>query len=176
MGDYYSNNFYKRFKVQEYFHQCALSGDRVFQFKYAQSLNDRHLPLKKSYEWYLKSANQGYFPAYHKLGWICFNGFNHIKVDFKKGTEFYNKALELENNNLKYDPLEGEIYNELGLAYLQGLGEDKDDKKAFEMFYEGYEYNNFNCTINLAKMYDQGIYVKQDKLKAFNILYFIILL
>jgi TPR repeat protein len=90
--------------------------------------------------------------------------------DDKKRFESYLKAAE--------EPEKGEHqFHLLGNCYLDGVGTQKDEKKALECFVKGDELGDGYCTWMLGEFYEKGSYglEKNDKktfqyyLKAANI-------
>ena len=57
-----------------------------------------------------------------------------------------------------------EFYDDLGNAYYFGLGVEKDLKKAYETYEEGYmKYHQYNCLVGLARMFQNGDYVETNE-------------
>ncbi len=91
---------------------------------------------------------------YSKIGHSYYN----IK-DYTKATELYEKACELGLND-------GNIYNNLGVIYLEGLGIKQDYIKAIEYFEKACELGNGDAHYFLGIMYHIGEGVQQDYTKA----------
>ena len=138
---------------------------------YGNKLQDVYsLPTKESVEYYRLAANLGYAEACQDLGEIYYKGLAGIEVDYEQAFKFFNLAIEYERKDTSYNSWLCKTYRSLGKCYLYGHGVEKDAKKAFEMFTEGTIYGFSDCYKFLIMMYEQGIYVKQNKLTAYNLL------
>lgn len=86
----------------------------------------------------------------------------------------------MENNDLKEKNIndiismanEGNVdaMNELGVRYINGEDVEKDEKKAFELFYSASEKNCIKAKFNLAMCYYNGNGIEQNDAVSFNIL------
>ncbi|MDQ1341133.1 MAG: hypothetical protein QG567_2291, partial [Campylobacterota bacterium] len=74
----------------------------------------------------------------------------------------YKEAIEIFQ---KY-PNNGEALYYLSKAYYDGMGVEKDTKKAFEYAQKSANLGNTNAMINIARMYGLGDYVKEDTNQA----------
>lgn len=104
-----------------------------------------------------KAADQGNMIATEALADIYFYR-DYNRVDIEKSYKYVEILL---NNN---------IYSRLcilGTMYLLGEHFEKDEKKALEIFENGYEnYNSVPCAYNLADLYEHGKVVEKDLEKA----------
>lgn len=76
--------------------QLADSGNAEKQFDLASLYEGGHAvekDLKKSFEWYLKSANLDYITAQFKVGLFYINGWG-VKKDESKAAFWYQKAAQ----------------------------------------------------------------------------------
>ena len=58
--------------------------------------------------------------------------------------------------------------NYLGIMYAEGLGTQRDDKRAADMFYIAQTLGYPEATANLARMYAEGLGVRQDNKAALS--------
>jgi len=56
--------------------------------------------------------------------------------------------------------------NNMGWAYLEGIGVEKDEKKAFEWLLKAANQKHFNAMPSVAKAYHEGMGVPKDEEKA----------
>ena len=75
-----------------------------------------------AFEWYLKSAEQGYAKAQYQVGKSYKNG-EGVDKDIFKAVEYFTKAAKQDN---------GDAQLALGKCYLKGKGVEKDEAKAKE--------------------------------------------
>jgi len=99
---------------------------------------------KKAIEWYLKSANQGYALAQHKLGLMYMQGMG-VPRDREKELEWYHKAAE---NGLSAS------HYAIGRVYYD---------MAEEWFEKGAKLGNFSSQYQLGKIYA----IRKDYVKAY---------
>ena len=96
---------------------------------YSKSLCGAKEDKKKAFEWYKKSAEQGYAVAQYNLG-LCYEKGECCEKNEKKAFEWYMKSAEqgfsLGQNNL-------------GVCYGDGKGCKKDKYKAFEWYKKAAE-------------------------------------
>lgn len=111
-------------------------------------------------KWLLKASKSGspvgdYFYAY-----LVENGLAGISPDHAVAKKLYEQAF---SRLIKSNYTENMVYSYvLGLLYLNGHGNNKDETKALELFNLGNRNYFLPATIELGKMYNQGIGVKQD--------------
>lgn len=99
---------------------------------------------------------------------------DYIPRDYIKAKFFLGKACKKDDvkKNDEYNAKEACFY--LGYMYLEGLGVEKDDKKAFELFNTAYDGKLDELYYRLGKMYFKGdsmrdIYkktIREDKEKG----------
>lgn len=125
---------------------------------------DGNINVEKAIHLFEKAASYNYTYAYNNLGKIY-----EDRKEYKKAFEYYLKSANLE---------ESWACNKVGFCYYQGIGVDRDLKKAFEYFNTGClaPIKNQCCwnKYNLAKyFYLEGCYeanVEKDVSKAIDLL------
>ena len=115
--------------------------------------------IKKAFDLFKEAANYNYTYAYNNLGFIYEN-----KKEYKKAFEYY-----LESANLS----ESWACNKIGYFYLNGIGTQKDLKKAFEYFNLGIDspikiqclWNKYNLAkyFYLNGCYEANIEINVEK-------------
>ena len=135
--------------VKEIYLKMAETGEPVHQFRCADYLlksawtDDEK---KVAFDWFMKSADQGYPNALHQIGIMYRDGLG-VARDFQKMTVFLEKA-----SNLGFVP----SLNLLADIYFQGKLVPKNDKKAFELYLKAAELGNGRCQYQVAIMYQDG--------------------
>ncbi|KAF0557230.1 kinase-like protein [Gigaspora margarita] len=84
---------------------------------------------KKTFEWYLNSAEDGDPNEQRNLG-ICYETGIGTDKDEKKAFEWYLKSAKGDNSNGQCN---------LGPCYMYGIGTEKDEEKAFEWYLKSAE-------------------------------------
>ena len=133
----------------------AEEGDMVFQFEWGN-----HFYVVEAwcaaFEWFLKSAEQGYGKAQQKTGWCYETGIGTEK-DTHKAFEWMEKAA------IQKDIL---AQHTLGNYYDEGIGVEKDGKKAFEWCMRAAKQNYPESQNYIGHFYTYGLGVNQDTKKA----------
>jgi hypothetical protein len=80
--------------------------------------------------------------------------------EFEKWTQGYIKIA----NETGY-PL---AFCQVGYAYLEGIGVEKDLKAAFEWTQKGANLGDRDAQYNMGYMYEHGLFVEKDRSKAFE--------
>lgn len=112
--------------------------------------------IKTALEWYKKSADQWYPPAWHKVGEHLLqdkSNPNHEKEAFK--CLELASTCELPNSQCAF-----------GECYRDGIGCKKDFKKAVDFFMQASKKGHYIAQCNLAKCYSRGEGVGKDLVKA----------
>ena len=124
-------------------------------WSYHQGLN---IPrdFKKAHEYYIKAGRESY--ALDNLGSLYKNGLG-VQTDFIKAIEYYKEAIEVDSEN----PFP---YYHLGLMYLKGYGIERNIQKAIELYEISANKGNSKAALDLAEIYDIGIGVKRNIVKA----------
>ena len=108
----------------------------------------------KAFEFYKRSYDLDFSYAANNLGYNYYHwGFD--KIDYDKAKFYYEKSIELDEENFL-------AYNNLGVAYLEGLAVEKDIKKATALFEKASELGNLEANINLGDIYSDSSYNKID--------------
>ncbi|MCG3659941.1 tetratricopeptide repeat-containing protein [Aliarcobacter butzleri] len=149
----------------------------VFNFSYSDTLeNIQELSIKedaksqyelgkiyrkngeyiKAFEYFQKSANQGYDKAEFILGYMYSHG-EGIEKDYQKAIQWYEKSANQNNSNAQFN---------LATMYSHGEGIEKDYQKAIEWYEKSANQNNSNAQSNLGNMYRDAEGVAKDIQKA----------
>ena len=75
---------------------------------------------------------------------------------------------EVSEKNHSVSKTDAERKYELGMMYSNGLGTDKDDKKAFFWFYQAAQQGNVDAQLRLGMIYILGSGIPKDDKKAFE--------
>ena len=93
------------------------------------------------------------------LGDLYYFGHGSDK-DYEAAIKFFESAAELDSNYALYS---------LGFCYEHGQGVEKNNeslKKAFEYYHEAAENGHAQSNYEIGRFYKEGIYVKEDRIKA----------
>ncbi|MBE9818943.1 tetratricopeptide repeat protein [Campylobacter concisus] len=85
-----------------------------------------------------------------------FGSRDNIPRDYIKAKFFLEKACKKDNVKKEDKFFVREAYFYLGYMYLEGLGVEKDDKKAFELFNTAYDGKLDELYYRLGEMYFRG--------------------
>ncbi|RIA94274.1 hypothetical protein C1645_818265 [Glomus cerebriforme] len=148
----------------------------------------------KAFEYYKKSADQGYLNAQFQLGY-CYHIGIGTEVNKVKAFELYKIAAEkghiIAQNNLGALFADGKstekdfekaiywfqnaaengyeiAYYNLGWCYEYGKGIEKDEVKAFEYYKKSADQGYLKAQFQLGYNYDEGIGTEVNKAKAFK--------
>ena len=157
--DYKSGNYIKALNT---FYALAKEDDAKAQYNvgllYANGLGVQK-DLVEAQQWYERAAKQGNGAAQYNLAQIYhLEGRKDIHA-YEKAKYWYEKAIEAGIN---------EAYNNLGALYLEGLGLEKNEQKAFELCKIGSEKGDNAAKVNMAVLYAWGESVSHDKMKAYE--------
>ncbi len=131
LGWIYLNLFYDKKdtafnqKSFDYFHKAAILGHSPSQYQLGEFYN-RNGNYEEAFNWYQKSANQGYPNAMLALGHYYMNG-TYIDADTNVAFSFYKQSAERGNVHAKFA---------VGKCFFHGYGIEKDYEKAFQIFSE----------------------------------------
>ena len=141
---------------------------------------------RKAFEWYRSAASAGSADAKYRLGTMYELG-DPVEADAGKAFEMYlsaalaGSAEGVYSTGLAYldgigvgkdpDSLGSSMgdtlcMSALGYMLLNGTGIPKDEAAAFDVFSKGRDAGSRECTLNLAAMYDAGIWVRHDPERA----------
>ena len=124
---------------------------------YRQGLLGSDESPKKSFNWYLKAAEQGRSSAQFYVGYYYASGYG-VKKDVKLAFEWYTKAAEQKSPA---------ALNNLAICYEYGRGVEIDLTKAVFYYEESAKQGNITAQKNLAICYKNGKGVKSDPCKVF---------
>ena len=110
----------------------------------------------KGFEWYRKSAEQGYPSAYNRLG-VCYAFGRGVHQDYNNAVKCFIESANYGNSVAQKN---------LGVSYENGDGVEKDYVKAVEWYKKSAEQGNFVAQRLLGKCYYVGKGVEQDYAKA----------
>lgn len=138
------------------------------------------------------AAELGHPGSAIQLG-ILYEYGDYVEKDYDKALELFNFAIASGRNDAYYNA--GEIYRHkdmidealkcykialendnlsaalpLGWFYEDGIGVEKDEKKAFEYYKQAYEDGNPDSAYYLARMYYLGRGTEESDAKAFPLL------
>lgn len=150
--------------AKKYFEKAASNGDEIANFNLGNLsfLGNKAELNHKALEYYLKSANKNYSPAYVALGDMYAMG-KGVGPDVKKAEDYYLKAADL-NDDLAID--------RLSLLYLlqDGMDVETDNTensiKTVSLFQRVADKGNAKAMYVLSLLYQNGFYVKEDNDKA----------
>lgn len=153
-------------KCIEVFHLLnigALSGDMKCQnalgcfFRKGIGTNQ---DFNKAFEWFNKSANQGFNKAIFNLA-ICYRLGEGTAANYQKAMEL---LIQLCDSGFLA------AYNSLAIYYMKGLGVEKDVNKAIELWKYASDHNDPKAQYNLGYRYLVGKDVGKDAAKGLELL------
>lgn len=124
---------------------------------YRQGLLGSNESPKKSFNWYLKAAEQGKSSAQFYVGYYFASGYG-VKKDMKLAFEWYTKAAEQKSPA---------ALNNLAICYEYGRGTEIDLAKAAFYYEESAKLGNVTAQKNLSNCYEKGTGVKSNPCKVF---------
>lgn len=142
--------------------KSAEQGNRQAQFQYAVMLaSGKYAPYvpknyKTAFEWFLKSAQQGYSQAQYRLGQI-FEGESPYKLDAVP--QDYGEAFKWYRTAAEQDHIEAQF--ELSSLYFRGLGVRQDYSEADKWFRKAFDQKHGPETLLLKEIY--GWTLSKDK-------------
>ena len=149
-------------KALEYFQKGAENEDcfcmSMIANYYQRGLGGLPHDGTEALKWYQKSAKAGLLSSYVDIGKIYLYG--------KGVPENPNKAIHNFKLAIRVTP---EGLHELGKMYYDGIGVQKDYKKAFEYFQDAANKGWFEAERQLVVMYARGDFVEQDEEKAIEV-------
>lgn len=132
-------------------------GNARIQFQYARVL-DKQKSYEKAFEYYLKSAKQGYTIAQNSLG-LAYEWGQGVEANNQQALYWYSKAA-----NHGY----AQAQNNLGTMYDIGKVGNEDEKQALHWFSKAAQQGNATAQRNLGILYSRGDGVKQNDKEAFE--------
>jgi len=116
--------------------------------------------FNKAFEWFNKSASQGFNKAVFNLS-ICYRLGEGTAVNYQKAVE-----LLIKMRDSGFIP----AYNSLAIYYIKGLGIEKDAKKAIELWEYASNHNDPKAQYNLGYRYLVGKDIAIDSTKGLELL------
>lgn len=104
-------------------------------------------------DWFLRSAEQGFFIAYYNLGQLYFDNKEYVNA-IKWFTKISNKKGQVKSQSA----LQGQIQSNymLGIIYYYGKGVDFNREKAFEFFTLASDNGHAHAQYYLGLLYYSG--------------------
>ena len=124
---------------------------------YRQGLIGNVESPKKSFQWYLKAAEQGISSAQFYIGYFYANGYG-VKKNLNLAFKWYSNAAEQDNPA---------ALNNLAICYEYGKGTKIDLTKAIYYYEESAKLGNIKAQKNLALCYKMGTGVECSPSKVF---------
>ena len=148
-------------KALEYLQQALATRDRLAPYcagSYFASRKTTNQDLITAFEWYQRSAEQGFVPAQHMVSG-CYQYGQGVDVDPKKALEWALKAARA-----------GYVPAQLGVAFMyrEGIGTPKDLSNSFEWNMEAAKKGNADAACQVAGMYELGEGVASDEKAALD--------
>ena len=116
--------------------------------------------FNKAFEWFNKSASQGFNKAVFNLS-ICYRLGEGSAVNYQKAVDL---LIQLRDSG--FIP----AYNSLAIYYIKGLGVEKDAKKAIELWEYASNHNDPKAQFNLGYRYLVGKDIAKDRAKGLELL------
>lgn len=110
----------------------------------------------KAFEWFLKSAKQGYHPAQRRIGAFYETGTDPCVRNISKAMEWYQKAAAQGNDKALFA---------IGRLYANGLDErNPDNKKAYEYYLQAANkgLRDAQFRVGVALLFGKGIDKDKD--------------
>ena len=114
----------------------------------------------KAFEWFNKSASQGFNKAVFNLS-ICYKLGEGTAVNYQKAVELLIQLCDSD-----FIP----AYNSLAIYYIKGLGVEKDEKKAIGLWEYASNHNDPKAQYNLGYRYLVGKDIAKDRVKGLDLL------
>lgn len=127
--------------------------------RYYEHGNGVQKNIRKAMDWYAQSAHSGYFKACEAFI-RCYESYNVNNIEDNKNDEG-----DLYGD---FDWFYKNITFILGRYYEEGIGVEKSEEKAVELYEKAVEKGNNGAEYLLAKCYEFGIGVEKDERKAFE--------
>lgn len=140
---------------------AAQAGDAEAQYKVGQIYakgKDVKKDLHKAYEWYTKSADQGFGASRYELGKMFADG-NGVRQNYYTAAKWYRLAATFNNNaNAQF---------RLGELHFNGRGVEHDYGKAIQLYTKAASQGHAAAQYLLAAMYEEGWGVPKDLITAY---------
>ncbi len=143
--------------------QNALAGNAAEQFEIANryAMGDGvEVDLTKSFEWFLKAANNNLAPAQFSVGMMFENG-KGVDINFAKAKQYYRRAAE-----------QGNLMSIYRLAMMNAAPSNPSLKPDFEASLKWFNIaanaGLVDAQYNLAVLYEKGQGAKSDLVEAYK--------
>jgi len=138
----------------------AKKGEPIAQYNLGVIYFNGLYGLKKDYyqsfEWYSKSAIQGFAPSQTELAKMYRDG-KGVNQDGSKALKWFTKAAEQDDTHAKYN---------LGSMFLNGEAISADYSRALYWFQEAAKHGHVSAQYNLGIMFRDGKGMQKDGYKA----------
>ena len=185
-------------KAADYYYKAAQFGLPAAQNDYGVTcLSKIKINPSEAFEWFYKSAKQGYAPAQYNLAY-CYSNNLGVQANFDEHVFWLEKAAEQDypiaifnlaqlylsgpENHKDIDSglkmLEALVkdgyelaYYTLGLCYLNGIGVDRCVEKGLELIEKGVEKGDALAMTDMGISYITANFVEKDEKKGWEYLY-----
>lgn len=128
-----------------------------YDFNESASEAEKEANYEKSWEWYLKSAEDGNANAWNTLGSNYFGGYNNVQQSFEKALYYYQQGAEAGDSSCMMD---------LAEMYYRGYGVPVSYETTIEYLTSAVEKENFGAYLQLGLLYEYGIGVTKNMTEA----------
>lgn len=140
---------------------AAEAGDPQAQYKVGQIYANGTgvtKDLHQAYDWYTKSADQGFGAARYELGKMFADG-NGVRQNYYTAAKWYRLAATFNNNaNAQF---------RLGELHFNGRGVEHDYGKAIQLYTKAASQGHAAAQYLLAAVYEEGWGVPKDLITAY---------
>lgn len=185
-------------KATDYYYKAAQLGLPAAQNDYGVTcISGIKMAPQEAFDWFNKSAEQGYAPAQYNLAY-CFANNLGVNANFDESVSWLEKAADQDYpiailklaqiylfgpENYKdmdsgFKMLETLVeknyvsaYYQLGSCYLNAIGVDKDIEKGLELVKKGAEKGDAVAMTDLGISYIRENFVEKDEEKGWEYLY-----
>ena len=157
-------------KAMDLYYKTAQKGHCISEFMIGEHLMHTHTTLDiansfvttskrdtiKAFDWFIKSAKQGYHPAQRRIGAFYETGTDPCVRNVGKAIEWYQKAAEQENSKAIFA---------LGRLYANGIDEkNPDNNRAFEYYLQAANMNlpEAQYRVGIAFLFGKGTVKDMD--------------
>ena len=157
-------------KAMDLYYKTAQKGHCISEFMIGEHLMHTHTTLDiansfvttskrdtiKAFDWFIKSAKQGYHPAQRRIGAFYETGTDPCVRNVGKAIEWYQKAAEQENSKAIFA---------LGRLYANGIDEkNPDNNRAFEYYLQAANMNlpEAQYRVGIALLFGKGTVKDMD--------------
>lgn len=130
--------------------QLAEAGDAAAQCRLGCNLADGigvSANAKVGYNWIKKAADQGYVPAYYRMGIQNYYGYGGVEKNYDEAFRYFQRAAAKNHPNALYC---------LAVCYKNGDGIERNERLAFVNFLRGAELGDKDAMFGVACAYQDG--------------------